>query len=233
MAKKVKNAKTTADQAEANVGEILSRSERFIETYKNHIIIGIAVIIFVVIAVLGIRHAYYLPKEKEAQAALFPGENYFAKQEWSKTLNGDSISYFGLLDIIDEYGFTKTGKLAQCYAGICYWQLGNVDEAMNYLKKFNPNDRLISPILAGLIGDCYVETGKVKEGVIYFEKAAEKADNTTISPIFLKKAATAYESLGNYTAAIKSYKTIKAKYPTSTEAESIDKYIVRAESLLK
>jgi Putative Zn-dependent protease, contains TPR repeats len=233
MAKKVKNTKTGVTQAEANVGQILSRSERFIETYKNQIIIGVAAIIFIVVAVLGVRHAYYLPQEKKAQAAIFPGEDYFANQEWETALYGDSISYFGFLSIIDDYGITKTGKLAKAYAGICYYQLGLPEEAMKYLKKFNANDHVVSPIVTGLIGDCYVETGNVKEAVDYFKKAAEKANNSQISPIYLKKEAIAHENLGNYKAAIDAYKKIKEQYPTSTEAQSIDKYIVRAESFLK
>jgi len=233
MTKKEKNAKNAGTQAEANVGEIFSRSERFIETYKNHIIIGVTAIILIVVAVLGVRHAYYLPKEREAQAAIFPGQNYFAIQEWDKALNGDSISYFGFLSIIDDYGITSTGKLANAYAGICYWQLGNYEEAMKYLKKFNPNDRVISPVITGLIGDCYVETGNVKEATGFFRKAAEKANSAMLSPIYLKKEATAYENLGNYQAAVDAYKKIKTKYPTSNEAQSIEKYIVRAESLIK
>jgi Uncharacterized protein conserved in bacteria len=233
MAKKVKNTKTGVTQAEANVGQILSRSERFIETYKNQIIIGVTAIIFIVVAILGVRHAYYLPQEKKAQAAIFPGEDYFANQEWATALYGDSISYFGFLSIIDDYGITKTGKLAKAYAGICYYQLGLPEEAMKYLKKFNANDHVVSPIVTGLIGDCYVETGNVKEATGYFSKAAEKSNNSQISPIYLKKEAIAHESLGNYKAAIDAYKKIKERYPTSIEAQSIDKYIVRAESLLK
>lgn len=233
MAKKVKNTESAVSQAEANVGQILSRSEQFIESYKKHIIIGVTAIILVVVAILGVRHAYYLPKEKEAQAAIFPGENYFAAKQWETALNGDSINYFGFLDIINEYGFTKTGKLAKAYAGICYYHLGQPEEAMKYLKKFSPNDHLVSPVITGLIGDCYVETGNVKEGVNYFIKAAEKANSTTISPIYLKKAATAYENIEDYKAAVSAYQTIKTKYPTSSDAMNIDKYIIRAESSMK
>ena len=233
MSKKAKSTITAADKAEANVGQILSRSERFIETYKNHIIVTVSAIIILVVAVLGIRHAYYLPKEKEAQAAIFPGENYFAEQQWSKALNGDSIAYFGFLDIIDNYGFTKTGKLANAYAGICYYHLGNTEEAMKYLKKFNVNDHLVSPVVIGLIGDCYIQAGNSREGATYLERAATKANSATISPIFLMKAATAYEDHENYKAALSAYKNIKSKYPTSMEAQSIDKYIVLTESRIK
>jgi hypothetical protein len=46
----------------------------------------------------------------------------------------------------------------------------------------------------------------------------------------MKKAAAVYEELGNYSKALSLYKDIKKKYPKSTEATTIDKYIARAEA---
>lgn len=230
MAKKVK---TTAPQVEANVGEILSKSERFIETYKNHILTGIGAIVLAVVAVIGIRQYYLLPKEAEAQEAIFPCENYLASQQWDLALNGDSVSDIGFLGVIDEYGFTKTGKLAKAYAGICYYHLGQYDEALEYLKSYSADDKIISPVVVGLIGDCYVNTDNVEKGVKHFKEAAAKAESQYISPVYLKKAGLAYESLSDFKNAVKVYTTIKDKYPSSSEAAEIDKYIIRASAQIK
>jgi hypothetical protein len=105
MAKIAKNAPTPV---ETNVGEIFSRSEKFIETYRNLIIIAVAAVILIVVAIIGSHYYYFLPKEDEARAAIFPGENYFENQQWGLALNGDSISYSGFLGVIDDYGITKT-----------------------------------------------------------------------------------------------------------------------------
>lgn len=233
MAKSTKKTQDAPSQAEANVGEIFSRSEKFIETYKNHIIIGVIAIILIVSAVLGVRHAYLIPKEKEAQAAIFPGERLMANQQWEKALNGDSVNYIGFINIAEDYSITKTGKLAKAYAGICYYHMGNPEEAMKYLKDFKVNDNIVAPTITGLIGDCYVEMGNVNEAIPYFKKAAEKAKSMTISPIYLKKAATAYISLDNYKDALALYNEIKDKYPTSLDARDIDKFIEQAELKLK
>jgi tetratricopeptide (TPR) repeat protein len=230
MAKKVKDAPT---QAEANVGEIFSRSEKFIETYKNLIIISVAVIILIVVAILGVRQYYFIPKEKEAQAAIFQGENYFANQQWGLALNGDSIGYSGFLGVIDDYGITKTAKLAKVYAGICYYHLDQPEEALKYLKGFSSNDKVISPLTLGLIGDCYVDLGEAEKGVDYFKKAASKLNSEILSPIYLKKAGIAYESLFDYKNAIEVYNTLKNKYPDSQEAAGIEKYIERSASQIK
>ena len=230
MAKKKKSAPT---QVEANVGEIFSKSERFIETYKNHIIIAVTAIVLVVVAILAIRQYYLLPKEEESQAAIFPGENYFANQEWDKALNGDGKDYTGFLSIIDDYGFTKTAKLANAYAGICYYHLNKPEEALGYLKKFKASDKIISPVIKGLIGDCYVDLGQVAEGINYFNQTATDANSDFISPIYLKKAGRAYENIADYANAVKAYQTVKDKYPISQEASDIDKLIERAKSQIK
>jgi len=230
MAKKATKAST---QVEANVGEIFSKSEKFIEIYKNHIIIAVATVILIVVAILGIRQYYFIPKEKEAQAAIFPGENYLAGQQWEMALNGDGKDYIGFLGIIEDYGITKTAKLAKAYAGICYYHLNKPEEALEYLKKYNVNDNITGPVIRGLMGDCYVDLGKIEEGIDNFNKAASEANSETLSPIYLKKAGIAYESIFNYAGALKAYQTIKNKYPNSQEASDIEKFIDRAALQIK
>ena len=108
------------------------------------------------------------------------------------------------------------------------YKLGDTQKAIELLKSFDGKDQMISPSITGLIGDCLVNMGNVQEGVSYFEKAAKEADNEVISPIYLKKAGIAYESLKEYDKAVKAYTSIKEKYYASMEASDIDKYIARA-----
>jgi len=231
MAKKT--AKSSTQHVEANVGEIFSKSEKFIESYKNHIIIAVIAVIVIVIAILGIRQYYLLPKENEAQIAIFQGENYFASQQWELALNGDGKDYIGFLGIIDDYGITKTANLAKAYAGMCYYHLNKPEDALEYLKKYNTSDKVVAPIVKGLMGDCYVDLGETEKSLKYFNNAASEANSNVFSPIYLKKAGRAYESVSDYANAIKAYQMIKSKYPNSQEASDIDKYIDRAAGLQK
>ncbi|MDH6303967.1 tetratricopeptide (TPR) repeat protein [Parabacteroides sp. PF5-5] len=222
---------TKEKSKELEVGEIVSRSEQFLEKHQKNIIYGIIAVILVVGAVLGIRHGYLIPKEKKAAAALFKGEQYFAKDSFALALNGNGADYIGFESIMDDFGSTKSGNLAKAYAGVCYFKLGENDKAMKLLKSFNGKDNMISPALTGLIGDCYVNAGNIKEGINYFEKAAKAANNPVISPLYLKKAGVAYEELKQYKDAEKAYTSIKEKYNNSMEASDIDKYITRASEL--
>ena len=223
MATKGKNT-----NAELEVGEFVSKSERFIENNSKKIIYGIIAVALVVGAILGFKHGYLIPQEKKAAAAIFKGEQYFAKDSFNLALNGNGADFLGFEGIIDKYGSTASGNLAKAYAGICYFKMGDTKNAIAKLKSFSGDDSMISPAIVGLIGDCYVNMGDVKEGVGYFEKAAKKADNVVISPVYLKKAGIAYENLKQYDDAVKVYTTIKEKYYNSTEAADIDKYIARA-----
>lgn len=227
-----KENKNTGKELE-NVGELVSRSEQFIEKNQKNIIYGVLAIIVIAVAVLGYKHGYAMPREKKAQVALFKGEQYFAKDSLALALNGNGADYIGFEGVIDQYGNTKAGNLAKAYAGICYYRMGDAKKALDLLKSFSPKDQMISPAITGLIGDCYVSLGDVKEGINYFKKAAKEADNNVISPEYLKKAGRAYESLGQYKDAVEMYTTIKTKYYTSQDAADIEKYIVRASSMNK
>ncbi|GBU08129.1 hypothetical protein AwDysgo_14600 [Bacteroidales bacterium] len=218
---------------EANIGEILSQSETFIEKHKKQLIYGVGGAILAVVAILGIKYAYLEPLEKDAKAAMFASEAYFQQEQWDIALNGDGAGTIGFEEIIDQYGFTSTANLANAYAGICYYHKGDIEKALSHLTKFSGSDKMLSPSIAGLVGDCYVDLGQTQDGINQFKKAASKADNDLISPIYLKKAGIASESINEFKKAAEFYSSIKEEYPNSTEASDIDKYIGRAQSKIK
>ena len=221
----------TKEKETVEVEELVSRSELFIEKYSTKILVGIVAIIVIAGGIFAYRNLYLAPKQLEASAALFKGEQYFARDSFQLALNGNGADFAGFEAIIDQYGGTKAGNLAKAYAGICYFNLGEYEKALDLLKSFSASDQMISPAIVGRIGDCYVNMGNTQEGISYFEKAAQAADNNVLSPIYLKKAGVAYESLQQYDKAVNAYKTIKEKYYGSMEASDIDKYIARASAL--
>ena len=227
MAKKVKEKKSTSAQKE--VGEIVSRSERFIENNKKNITYGLISIAIAIGAFMAYNQLYKAPKSNNAAVALFKGEFYFQRDSFNIALNGNGFDYDGFEFIIQHYGGTKSANLAKAYAGICYYQLGDMENAMRHLKSFKTKEDYLGPAIIGLIGDCYIDSGDIEQGITFFEKAATKANNDFLSPIYLKKAGIAYEHLNQYDKAIKAYTTIKEKHAASMEAMEIEKYIVRAQ----
>ena len=59
------------------------------------------------------------------------------------------------------------------------------------------------------------------------KKAAEKADNNSLSPIFLIQAGEILESQGKAEEALKLYEQVKEKYFNSMQYQTIEKYIER------
>lgn len=215
-------------QKEIEVQEIVSRSEKFIENHSKKIAYGILAIAVVIGIFMGVRHGYLEPREQKATKALFKGEMYFAQDSFALALNGNGADYLGFATIASDFSGTDAGNLAKAYAGICYYKLGDKENALKNLKSFKANDLMVAPTMIGLIGDCYVAMDNTKEAISYFEKAAKAANNPAVSPIYLKKAGIAYESLNQYKEAVKAYTTIKEKYYGSQVAADIDKYIARA-----
>ena len=227
MAKKVTEQKSS--NAEKEVGQIVSRSEKFIENNKNNLTYGILALAIIIAAFMAYNQLYRLPKSESAAVALFRGEFYLQSDSFELALNGNGFDYDGFEYIIQKYGSTKSGNLAKAYAGICYYHLGDMASAMKHLKSFKCKEDNIGPAIIGLIGDCYVESGDAAQGATFFERAATKANNNFLSPIYLKKAGLAYEHLKQYDKAITAYTKIKEKHAASMEASDIEKYIIRAQ----
>ena len=218
--------KQTQDPLDLEVA--MSSSEAFIIKYKNKFLAGIAAIVIVVGGVLGYQHFIAEPNEKKASEALFKGEQYFMADNYEFALNGDSLGYEGFLKVADEFSGTDAGQLAYAYAGICYAQLGQYENAVKFLDKFNADDQLVSPALMGTLGNCYAQLGQLDKGAATLMKAANKADSQALSPIYLIQAGQIYEKLGKKSEALSAYQTVKDKYFNSYHAMELDKYIERA-----
>lgn len=226
-----KDSKNVQPDTVESIDNALTKSEQFIEKNQKSLTIIIVAILVIVSIYFGYNRFYLAPMEDEARSQIFAAEYNFEKDSFKLALNGNDND-LGFIEIADKYSMTKTGNLAHYYAGICYRQLGEYQNAINYLKKFDAGDVLVTPVAYGAIGDCYVELNQLKEGAKYYEKAANFSEDEFTAPIFLKKAGMVYEELKQNDKAIKLYTTIKEKYPKSQEAREIEKDIARNNTIL-
>ena len=216
-----------------NVEDALTQSEAFLIKYKNAIIGGVVAVIIIVAGFIMYKNLYAEPREEKAQAALFKGQEYFEQDAFEQALNGDSIGYTGFLKVADEYSGTKAANLAKAYAGICYAQLGKYEEAVKMLDSFNGKDQMVAPAILGAAGNCYAQLGQLDKAASTLLSAADKADNNTLSPIFLIQAGEILVKQGKYDDAVDAYTKIKDKYFQSYQAMDIDKYIEQAKLMKK
>lgn len=229
MVKKKDLKKDKTEEGIVAFEEVLSKTEKFIENNQKILTIIVSAIIIVVIAYFGYNKFYLTPLEKEAKSQIFMAETYYQNNSIDKALYGDG-NYLGFIDIIDEYGPTESASLANYYAGICFMKKGEFKTAIKHLKKFKGDDKMVSSMAIGVIGDAYIELNEPEKAVNYYLQAANNHVNDFLTPVFLIKAGWAYEELGEYDKALRNYKRIKEEFSKSYESRDIERYIVRAEN---
>ena len=211
------------------MGNVITRSEEFIEKNQKTILIVIVAILVVILAIFGLRKWYFQPRENRAAEEMFAAEQWFAQGDFEKALNGDD-TFRGFLGVIDNYGSTKAGNLAKYYAGISNLRLGNYDEAIKWLGKYKGKDTFTKPLAEMAKGDAEMELGNTEKAVNLYLKAAKMENNYITTPSALFKAGMGYLMLDNKAKALDCFQQVKKNYPEATEWQEIDKYIALAEN---
>lgn len=226
-----KNKKSHQDQFES-VENALSKTEHYIEENQKSLTIIVAAIIIIVGGYLGYKRFVVAPKEKEAKSQMWMAERYFARDSFNLALNGDG-NYLGFLDIIDEYSITKSANLAYYYTGISYLHLGQYETAIEYLKQFESDDKMIAPVAFGAIGDAYLELGNNDDALLFYNKAVNASENNFTTPIYLMKVAFVQKQQEEFEAALETYQKIQKEYPNTAEGRQIEKYIAQVKVMIE
>lgn len=217
--------KNKEDDALKNVETALGRTEQFIEENQKMLTIIVLALVLIVGGYWAYKQLYILPLDKEAQKQAYTAQLNFEHDDFQLALDGDGVNP-GFLEIMDEYGVTKVGKLSRYYAGISYLHLGEFENAIETLKKFKTKDQELATISAGAIGDCYLELDNKEEALVWYAKAVS-FENLLTAPFYLLKQGVLFEQTDQNQKALEAYQTIKEQYKNSNEARQIDKYITR------
>jgi tetratricopeptide (TPR) repeat protein len=222
---------TQANTKIVNEEKPIKRTGSFVrENSKSLLFIAGAVVVLVAIYFIYLK-VYLGPREVEAADQMHVAQDFWAKKEWDKAINGDA-GYPGFEKIISDYSNTKAANLAYFYLGTAYLNKGEYRKAVDNLTSYRGDDYMVAAEALGSTGDAYVELKDYDKAITYFQKAADKAANAFLSPLYLKKLGLVYEAKNEYQSAVDAYKKIKNDYPESAEAQSIDTYIGRTEAKL-
>jgi tetratricopeptide (TPR) repeat protein len=175
-------------------------------------------------------YRYQDQQDRAAQSEMYQATYEFEAGSFEKALTGDE-SHAGFLDILQDYRFTKAANLAQFYVGIIYMHQASYTEAIQHLQQFKADDFLLQARAWSLIGDAYVQQQAYDQAIKYYLKAADYKPNEFFTPIYLIKAALAYEAKGNYKNACQSYERITKDYPKSSWYEEAAKHASRLAAL--
>ena len=189
MAKNEEN-KDILENPEA-IAEKVTGIEQWIE-HNPKIVFGIlGALILVVGGFFGYRY-YVASQDDLAQKEMFQAVRYFEADSLNLAMEGDGLN-LGFKQIIDDYGMTPAGNLANFYAGAVCMKQGKFPLAILYLKDFSANDQLVQARAYSLIGDAYMEQKQYDDAASYYDKAANYKPNKFFTPTYLMKAALAFE----------------------------------------
>ena len=204
----------------------LDSMQSFYETNKKRINTISTVLLVGAAAIFGYYKFVKGPKEAKAANAIAFAQTLFQTDSLNQALNGDG-QHMGFLQIIKKYGGTDAGNLANYYAGVSYLQMNDPKTAIKYLKDFDAHGTTVKYMAYGALGDAYMESGNTKEAIEYYNKAAGEKDNSLITPMYLYRAALAYEMNNQPEKATDAYKRIRDEYPQSQQARETDKNLAR------
>jgi TolA-binding protein len=208
--------------------------EHWIESNPKIVLGVLGVLILAVGGFFGYRY-YNNTQNEEAQKQMFQAIYYFEKyietghDSLEIALKGDGNN-LGFIEIAEDFGSTKAGKLANFYAGAIFLKQGKYKVARLYLEDFSSSDMLVQARAYSLTGDCYMEEGEFGKAADLYNKAANHKPNKFFSPSYLMKEALAYEKLSQNDKAIQVYQKIVETYWDSTEATNAKKYKARLET---
>lgn len=228
-----KNVQKNIEKEDKNlqIGDVIGKTEMFIEKNKKVLTIVVAAILVIVVACC-LYNFWYMPsQEKNAENDMFAAEYYFMQEDYAKALKGDG-KHQGLIAISEDYSHTKHGKLAKFYVGRIYLEQGKYQEAIDYLENFSPKDAFMASQSKALVADAYWELNNIDKAISYYNSAVKTNPNNFTTPVILMKLGAAYEVKKDYQKALDCYNKIKEEFPRSVEYSQIEKYINRMEGLL-
>ena len=224
----IEDSSTTAEVFNT-LDESASKTEEWVIKNQNYIFGVVGVVALVVLSIMGYNRYIAEPAAKEAMNEMYQAQTYFndavngVDQDslFTLSLNGGEGKY-GMLDIIDQYGSTPAGNLANYYAGMAYLNLKDYQNAITYLSAFSSSDKMLSPIAKGGIGDAFVQLNQLEDGLEYYQKAINDNTNEFTTPLYLLKASKVAIDLEQYTKASNYLNRIKDEFASSNEAKEVD-----------
>lgn len=228
MATEVKQKQVTGQTPDKSSEERAVESARhFWDRNSKFITYVVTALVLVVGGYFVYKNYFVAPEEQKAEDLIWKAQQFYQVDSFAKALNGEGPTQ-GFLRVISRHGGTKAGNLAKFYAGSCYLELGDYNNAIKYLKDFETDQPAMKVRKNGLLGDAYSEQGKKQEAVDYYTKAGNTwADDDINAPEYLFRAALLNQELGKNKEAIALLKQIKDKYPLNPRASEVDKYLGR------
>ena len=198
--------------------ENVARATTFFNKNKTIILSILISIVVVVGSFIGYKY-YSTEQEQQAQELLSIAEAYYLEGDYDRALNGDSFELtYGFLAIANDFSGTEAGNLANYYASVSSFKIGDIENALSYFENYDAPSGILGVGSISFYASILKENGSLEKAAETFLDAAEWNENEFTTPYNLFRAATIYYELGNLDKAQDLATQILQKYPNSTEA---------------
>ncbi len=237
--KNIEDQSTTAEVFNT-LDEGAGKTEAWVASNQKYIFIIIGLAALLILGYLGYERFIQEPKEQEAANEMFQAQEYFDTALASTGAQSDSLynmaltggeGKYGFLDIIDDYGSTDAGNLANYYAGFAYLNTNRYQEAIDHLEDFDSDDEILAPLATIGIGDAFLQLDQPEEALNYYDKAASMRSNSFSTPKALLKGAITAIQVGDGDQAAEYLTRIEDEFSNTPEAEQVPVYLGRAQAM--
>jgi tetratricopeptide (TPR) repeat protein len=205
---------------------LIEYSSRIMHFYENNKATVIGGSIGLILAV-GLTIGYIIHSGNQAEEAvnlLGIAEQELLQGNYQEALNGNEEEFtLGFVQIADNYSGTKAGNLAHYYAAISEYELGNYEQAIEYMQEYDVPEGILGVAPISMHANILIELERFDEAAEQFERAANWDENSSTTPYNLYKAAEAHRAAGNNEQALAHIETIINDYPNSQQLAQAEK----------
>jgi len=207
--------------------EYSSRFMHFYQTNKATVIGGGVGIILVIGLIIGYI-VYSGQQEQEASILLGMAEQELMMGNYETALYGDDEEFtLGFLQIANNYSGTDSGNLANYYAAVTEFELGNYQEALGFIEDYTPAKGILGVAAISLHANILLELENFTEAAQQYERAAEWDKNDSTTPSNLLEAAQAYQQADDIQMATTHFERIVNEFPNSSQAARAERMLGR------
>jgi tetratricopeptide (TPR) repeat protein len=211
--------------------EAYAPAQPFWEKYQRQILYAIGGVLLLGAGWWAYKNLIVEPKNQEAINVMWQAQLQFERDSFQLALENPGGGFDGFLTIIDKYSGTAAGNTAKYYAGVCYLQMNDLDNALKYMEAYSATGDVLSIMKYGILGDIYSEKQDFGKAADMYEKASETGNNDVLAGMYLKRLGLLHEHQGNKDAARKAYERLRQEFPNQQNADwrDAEKYLYRVQ----
>lgn len=205
--------------------DTFSRAQSFYDQNKSKVVGGAVALVLLIAGSIGYFY-YTSAQEDEAQQLMANATQAYLNQNYEAALKGSETDFtVGFEQIINNYSITDAANLARYYASVCEFNLGNTQQALNYINEYDPPAGIMGVGPLSFRGVILTDIGNHEQAANQYVKAAEWDMNDSTTPYNYLEAAKAFQDAGDSEKAQEYAQRIVDEYSENAQVTAAQKLL--------